>query len=147
MTISPKVSGLGVVQITISAGVIIPECQLDEDAAEEDLLRPKEPVRTFFNIVVARAATPWYDALTRVARLSVKRIAALAWLFFPSGSPWLLRSVARRETPIKIASGSWLSFVSDTGSLPAKSAEDVMSSPSWVRTWTPLCSLIAVFMV
>lgn len=49
---------LAVVQMTIS-GVSLPERQLFEDATEEDLLRPKVPVRSFFNTLVAKEATPW----------------------------------------------------------------------------------------
>ena len=49
---------LGTVQMTISVGVRIPEWQLVEDATEDDLRR-KELVRSLFNILVAKAATPW----------------------------------------------------------------------------------------
>lgn len=50
---------LDAVQMTISVGVRIPEWQLFEDAVEDDLLRRKEPERSFFNTLVAIEATPW----------------------------------------------------------------------------------------
>jgi hypothetical protein len=49
---------LAIVQRTISAGLSFAEWQLVEDATEADLLRPKEPVRNFFNMLVAKDATP-----------------------------------------------------------------------------------------
>jgi len=56
---SPTTGTLAVVQMTMSDGLSFAEWQLAEDATEEDLLRLKEPVRTFINMLDAKEATPW----------------------------------------------------------------------------------------